>query len=215
MWNKLIEPWQVCLSLAWQSYCEDSIPIASVIVNSDGNIISQGRNRKSAPLEPNENQIIGGPLAHAEINALLALDWSSIDPYSIELFTTVEPCPLCIGAICMSGVKKFRYAARDTWSGSTNLLDASEYFRWKRIEVIPPENPELEKIIHMLQVEGQLTHNHPRAQDVLKKWSTSYPEHVRKGRYLFESGDLARMRSDGNSAREVIDRLHELANSLN
>jgi tRNA(adenine34) deaminase len=214
MWNSLIETWQACLVLAWESYCEGSIPIASVVVNSEGNIISRGRNRKSTPFEANENQIGGGPLAHAEINALLALDWSNTDPYAIELYTTVEPCPLCIGAICMSGVKKFRYAARDTWSGSTNLLNASPYLQWKSIQAIPPADPKLETIIHMMQVEGQLAHNHPRAKDVLRKWSEFYPEDVHKGRYLFDSGELTRMRSEGIPARDVIDRLYELADSL-
>jgi len=51
MWNMLIERWRVCLSLAWQSYCEGSVPIGSVVVDSEGNILSQGRNKKSVSLK--------------------------------------------------------------------------------------------------------------------------------------------------------------------
>ena len=133
MWDDLPEPWRVCLSLSWEAYCEGSVPVGAAIIDPQGSIIAQGRNRISATTGSVRDQIHGGQLAHAELNALLALDSSSTDVHAVELFTTVEPCPLCIGAICMAGVKSVRYAAHDTWAGSTNLLDASPYLKWKKI----------------------------------------------------------------------------------
>lgn len=207
MWDQLSKPWQECLSLAWESYCEGSIPIGASLVDSAGTIVSAGRNRYFNTDLPSKNYIAGGPIAHAEINALLGVDWENVDRHSLELYTTVEPCPLCIGAICMSGVKTIRYGARDVWSGSINLLGASPYMKWKQIRAIPPENPTLETIIHILQVDGQLSREHPRAEDVLSKWSKCYPDDVRIGRDIFSRGELLGMKERSASVEEVIEYL--------
>jgi len=66
----------------------------------------------------------------------------------------------------------------------------------------------------MIQVDAQLTRNHLRAIEVINRWGEDYPEHVRKGRTLFESGELAQMRSEGKSTKDVIGRLCELADSM-
>ncbi len=214
MWDDLIEPWQACLALGWEAFLEGSRSIGAVVVDVEGSIIAQGRNRVSGQIESQKKQIVGSPLAHAEINALLALDLSSIDVHSVELFTTVEPCPLCIGAICMIGVKKIRFAARDSWSGSTNLLNASPYLRWKQITAVRPEDEELERIVHMLQVCDQLALNHPRTEEVLEKWSVHYPENVRKGRQLYETGELVHLKEDSIPVKDAMNRLFELARTL-
>jgi len=214
MWDSLGKPWQTCLELAWESYCEGSVPIAAVITNTEGRIVSQARNLSRAAPAGRQNQIVGGPLAHAEINALLALDWTKVDVYALELFTLVEPCPLCVGAICMAGVKTVRYAAPDAWAGSTNLLDLSPYFRWKQIGAFPPENPELETVVHILQVDHMLASGHPRTEQVVQKWNESDPENIRKGRAIHETGEIRRMASRGMTARESVERIHELARKL-
>lgn len=212
MWNRLPEAWRVSLSLAWESYCEGSIPIAAVVTDGQGKIVSRGRNRSGGAPSVEANQIGGNQLAHAELNALLALDERAVDVRACQLHTLVEPCPLCIGAICMSGLKQVRYAARDSWSGSIDLLEASSYLRWKQIEAIPPEDTELETLIHMLQVDRQLQSGHARAREVIEKWAVRDPEGVRLGRILFESGSLARLQADGASPTEVVTALHRWMN---
>jgi tRNA(adenine34) deaminase len=211
MWDRLSEPWRVCLTNSWDSYCEGSVPIGAVIVDQDGKILSKGRNRWMASAKTNEKEIIGGQLAHAELNAILALDQSGVHMHTLELFTTVEPCPLCIGAICMAGIKTFRYAARDNWAGSANLLKASPYLQWKRIKAISPQDCELETVIHMFQVVEQLRSGHSRTEEVLEKWSLAYPENVHKGRLLFESRTLEKLCSEGVSAEQVVTTLYEKA----
>ena len=151
MWDTLAEPWKVCLTLAWESFCEGSVPIGSVITGAGGRILAAGRNRRAADPAGEPGQISGSLLAHAEVNALLRLDLESTDVRSCELYSAVEPCPLCIGAICMAGIKVVRYAARDTWAGSTNLLGASPYLVRKAIRSFPPEDARLETAVQMLQ----------------------------------------------------------------
>lgn len=210
MWDQLAEPWQVCLALAWESYCEGSIPIAAVVTDPRGHILSRGRNRVMEERSVETLQISGGPLAHAELNALLALDWGRLDIRSCDLFSLVEPCPLCIGAICMAGVKVVRYAARDAWSGGTDLLEASPYLRWKAIRAVSPEDARLESIVHMLQVDAELRHNHPRLGEVLDTWSRRYPRDITLGRRLHESQELQRLRLQGCSGQAAITRVAEL-----
>jgi tRNA(adenine34) deaminase len=180
-----------------------------VITNETGEILSVGRNRIFDKAPESEKQISGVPLAHAELNALLALDYAEVDPHLCILYSIVEPCPLCIGAMCIAGIKNVHYAARDTWSGSTNLLGATPYLRSKGIKAVGPQDSEFETVIQMMQVDCHLRRAHPRVELVLEAWEKD-PEAVRKGRMLFQSGELPRMREEGFSAAEVLSRIHEL-----
>ncbi len=214
MWDRLSEPWQICLTLSWESYCEGSVPIGAVVVDRQGRLLSRGRNRRSVSSSINHKEITGSQLAHAELNALLALDPTRVEMRTVELYTVLEPCPLCIGAICMAGVKTIRYAARDNWAGSTNLLDASPYLHWKRISAIIPQDRELEMVIHMLQVVDQLRRDYSRTEEVLAKWSLDFPENVRKGRLLFESGELERMCKEDAPAEQGVNFIFERSRTI-
>jgi tRNA(Arg) A34 adenosine deaminase TadA len=207
VWNDLSTIWQVCLELAWESYHEGSVPIGAVLATPDGGILSRGRNRSSVVSSIERTQIIGGPLAHAEINALLGLEERTDEYSSCELYTLVEPCPLCIGALCMAGVKVVRFAARDAWSGSTDLLGASPYLRWKRIRAIPPHNAALETLVHIFQVEHQLRQANARVRQVLRAWAKEYPGDVRLGREIAAFGGLQRMLEAGAAIEDVVSYL--------
>ena len=210
MWETLSHPWQVCVEQAWEAYCSGSIPIGAVITDETREILSVGRNRNSDKAPESANQIAGVPLAHGEMNALLALDYAEVDPHLCILYSTVEPCPLCIGAICIVGIKNVHYAARDTWAGSTNLLEATPYLRSKSIKAVGPQDNEFETVILVMQVDCQLRRAHPRLESVLGAWEKEYPEAIRKGRMLFQAGELPRMREEGFSAAEALSRIHEL-----
>ena len=210
MWSELSLPWQVCLELAWESYCKSSVPIAAVITDLNCKILASGRNRRSSQLTSNQREINGGPLAHAEVNALLGLDYDNIVPQLLTLYTLVEPCPLCIGAICMAGLKKIHYAARDGWAGSINLLQSSPYLRWKQIKGNGPQNHEFETIVQILQVVGQLEHDHPRVAEVLEVWNRLNPSGVKLGRLLHQSGELQALRDQGVSVKTVVEHLYKM-----
>ncbi len=95
------------------------VPVGAVIVRNS-EIISTGRNRR----ETDKNA-----LAHAEIEAInkacnLLGGWRL---WECELFVTLEPCPMCAGAIINSRIKRLVYGAGDYKSGSCgsviNLFD--------------------------------------------------------------------------------------------
>jgi tRNA(adenine34) deaminase len=110
------EPWLTCLELAWEAYQADTVPVGAVVVGPDGAVVSRGRNRIHEHDAP-PGQLANTYLAHAEINALAQLPAAPYPDHA--LYTTLEPCPLCIGAAVMAMVGKVRFAANDYFSGSS------------------------------------------------------------------------------------------------
>ena len=96
------------------------LPIGAVVVVA-GEIVARGRARHQ------ERQT---QLAHAEMNALLAGGeplWR--DYRRAVLFTTVEPCPMCLGALVMADVPHLVYALHDRVVMSEKTLAANPYVR--------------------------------------------------------------------------------------
>ena len=213
MWSQIPTPWQACLGLSWQSNCEGSLPIGAVITDSDGAIVARGRNRVGVREISSRQEITGNPLAHAEINALLNLDYDRLNPRQLILYSTVEPCPLCIGAICMAGVKQFYFAARDPWAGSANLVDASPYLRKKGITAYGPQGPALETLVHVLQAASEVHHSHPNVQSLLDVWAADHPHGVGLGIRLYRSGELRQLRAQGAPVEIVVNHIFALFNT--
>src|SRR3712207_6636407 len=120
MWEALSEPWRASIDQAWESYCAGSLPIGAVVTDAQGRILATGRSRREEDSGP-PGAIFGHKLAHAEINALLALDLGRYDPRMCVLYTTTEPCPLCAGALRMSNVgrseeRRVGKECRSRWS---------------------------------------------------------------------------------------------------
>ena len=98
------------IALAMESEKEGEVPVGAVIVK-DGEIIAEGRNRR----ETEKNA-----LHHAEIeaidNACKALGGWRL--FGCDLYVTLEPCPMCAGAIINSRIKTVYFGAYDNKAGS-------------------------------------------------------------------------------------------------
>jgi tRNA(adenine34) deaminase len=98
------------LALADEAAAEGEVPVGAVIVR-DGKVIATGRNRR---------ELGKNALCHAEIeainNACTALGgWRLI---GCTLVVTLEPCPMCAGAIINSRIERVVYGAADPKAGS-------------------------------------------------------------------------------------------------
>lgn len=98
------------LELAREAGEAGEIPVGCVIVRA-GKIIARGRNRR----EEGKNA-----LAHAEIEAIAEAcsalgDWRLAD---CTLYVTLEPCPMCAGAVINARVGELVYGAREENTGS-------------------------------------------------------------------------------------------------
>ena len=159
-WGSFNPIWQACIELAWEAYCAGSLPIGAVVADADGVILSRGRNRIHEPRKLDSN-VSETNLAHAELNALIALPFKHSDRHTWVLYTTTEPCPMCLGALYMSGLRELHYAVRDPWAGSVNLLGRTTYLSRKQIQAKGPFNADLEAILASLSVEFFLNERNP------------------------------------------------------
>jgi len=180
-WSDLAPVWQRVLELSWEAWLEGCVPIGAVIVDRHGNLVASGRNRISIDHAP-EGQICGSKLAHAEMNALLALP-KDVDPHELAIHSAVEPCPLCMGAIYMAGVRQIHFAARDAYAGSTNLLGATPYLSRKPVKAHPPHDPILEAAVTALHTEFCLRRS-AETRVLVELWRIDSPTGVALGERL-------------------------------
>ncbi len=205
MWHDLALPWRACLEEAWAAYRAGSLPIGAAIVAADGRILARGRNRLF-DTQGEGAALYGRRLAHAEINALTALDAAAGPPQSCTLYTTTEPCPQCIGAIRMALLGEVRYASRDAVGGSVALLQATPFMRRRPVRAVGPSNADLEALIIALFVARALELADP-ARWVIDEWRADVPHGVAVGELLYRDGTLRRLRDDGASVAQVVDCL--------
>ncbi len=98
------------LELARACVPDGDIPVGCVVVSPDGQIIGRGRNRREADRRAT---------AHAEIEAIeqacaAAGSWRLS---GCTLYVTLEPCPMCAGAIINSRIATVYFGAREAKSG--------------------------------------------------------------------------------------------------
>lgn len=98
------------LQLAEQAQAAGEVPVGAVLV-LDGEIIGEGFNH---PISGHD------PTAHAEIGALRSAA-SKLEQYRLldtTMFVTLEPCPMCAGAMVHARVKRLVFGAHDPKSGA-------------------------------------------------------------------------------------------------
>ena len=98
------------LLLAKQSFDEGEVPVGAVVVK-DGEIVGRGRNRR----ENGKNALF-----HAEISAIdeACRNLGGWRLWQCAMYVTLEPCPMCAGAIINSRIKKVTFGAYDKKAGS-------------------------------------------------------------------------------------------------
>ena len=189
LWARLSLPWRACVELAWEAYRAGSLPIGAVVADAGGNVLSRGRNRIHERYGE-DGHLFGNKLAHAELNALVTLDHDGRDPVECTLYTTTEPCPLCVGALRMSDVREVRYAAREPWGGSAAMFETVPYLKRGNVRVAGPEDRVLEDILVALLI-ARFLHLEP---EILERFLATYearmPHPVGAGRRLYRSGAL-------------------------
>ena len=164
--------------------------------------MSAGRNRIHEPSGP-PGTVYGRKLAHAELNALLLLE-SEEDPRVSVLYTTTEPCPLCVGAARMADVGGLRYGSREPWAGSAAMFETVPYLRRANMDLVGPEDARLEAVLVALLVERYLKLQPMVLPPFVKVYEEVMPQATRMAREVHMSGLLRTMDADNASAREMV-----------
>ncbi|WP_144052365.1 tRNA adenosine(34) deaminase TadA [Anabaena sp. PCC 7108] len=91
------------------------VPVGAVIIDPDGKLIAEGENRKERDKDPT---------AHAEIIAIRAAakNLQSWRLHQCILYVTLEPCPMCAGAIAHARLATIIYGVDDTKTGAIRTV---------------------------------------------------------------------------------------------
>ncbi len=105
---------RAALQLARQAFDEGEVPIGAVIVHN-GRIIGEGYNQRES---------LKDPTAHAEMIAITQAansleSWRLLD---CTIYVTLEPCPMCAGAIVLARIPTVIYGTTDPKAGACHSL---------------------------------------------------------------------------------------------
>lgn len=114
---------------AVQASTHGDVPVGAVVVQ-EGVVLGRGRNRR---------EVDGDPTAHAEVVALRAAaravgSWRLSEA---SLYVTLEPCPMCLGAMLAARLRRLCFACDDPKAGACgSVLDFASHPRLNhRLEV--------------------------------------------------------------------------------
>jgi tRNA(adenine34) deaminase len=105
---------RLALEQAEEAFREDEVPIGAVVVH-DGRVIASAHNQREQ---------LHDPTAHAEMIAITQAA-ESLHSWRLEgctLYVTLEPCPMCAGAILQARIPTLVYGAADPKAGAVRTL---------------------------------------------------------------------------------------------
>lgn len=139
---------QVAIKLSIENVDKGGGPFGAVVVK-DGKIIAKAANSVT---------LINDPTAHAEVNAirLAAKELGTFDLSGCILYTSCEPCPMCLGAIYWARIDKVYYANTKDDARDINFDDAFIYE-----EILRPMNKRHKPFIQIMR---------EQALEAFKKW---------------------------------------------
>ena len=110
-----LEHMQMALDEAAEALAEDEVPVGAVIVSLDGGVIGRAHNQRERLLDPT---------AHAEMIAITQAA-QSLRSWRLDntvLYVTLEPCPMCAGAIVQARIPLMVYGTVDPKAGACHTL---------------------------------------------------------------------------------------------
>ena len=128
---------EAALAQAEESWAQGGIPIGSVLVDPDGQIVARGHNERVQS---------GDPTAHAELvcirNAGRRQDWKQL-----TLVSTLSPCPMCSGTAILFQIPRVIIGENRTFMG------AEDWMRTNDIELVLLDDPRCVRLMERLQRE--------------------------------------------------------------
>ena len=129
---------RLAIELAVENIKNGGGPFGAVIVK-DGAVVATGANRVTANNDPT---------AHAEVCAIRAActKLGTFDLSGCVIYTSCEPCPMCLGAIYWAHIDKIYYGANQLDAANVDFDDS---FIYRELELTPDKrNKPVENILH-------------------------------------------------------------------
>jgi tRNA(adenine34) deaminase len=105
----------LALDLAATAGRDGDVPVGAVVVSPAGDVVGEGRNLR---------EVLGDPTAHAEVVALRAAA-ETVGEWRLDgctLVVTLEPCPMCAGALMLARISRLVLGAWDPKLGATGSV---------------------------------------------------------------------------------------------
>jgi tRNA(adenine34) deaminase len=121
---KHIDFMKLALSEAKHAQIEKEIPIGAVLVDEKHDLLASAHN---------QSRQLNDPTAHAEIQAIrqAAAKIGNYRLLNTTLYVTVEPCPMCMGAIIHARISQVVFGTRDSkWGAVGSLYNFAEDHRF-------------------------------------------------------------------------------------
>lgn len=112
----MMERWMsLALREAEKAFEKDEVPVGAVVLDSNGSVVGRGFN---------QTEMLGDATAHAEMIALTAAMATMKSKYlqDCTLVVTLEPCPMCAGAILLAKVGRVVFGSYDAKMGAAGTL---------------------------------------------------------------------------------------------
>lgn len=106
---------EMALEEARQAFDEDEVPIGALVVSLERGVIGRAHNLR---------ETLKDPTAHAEMIAITQAA-QALQSWRLEnciLYATLEPCPMCAGAVVLARVPVVVYGATDPKAGACDTL---------------------------------------------------------------------------------------------
>ena len=191
IYRELSNEWRMCFDLAVQAFWHRSLPVGCIVLDAAGKLISKAR----------AAMVYGSPKSnmtqHAEIMALSKIPVPSLEQ-SLTMYSTIEPCPMCFGAINVARVACLHFGTRDPWAGSTDLVNGNWYMRRKQIDIRPAGAP-FQRIMAIFLVYAMMRKPGgdgfcDLSNEFVERWETVTPDIRQAVKALIES-DFLTLRS--------------------
>jgi tRNA(adenine34) deaminase len=220
-WEQISLPWKVAINQAWIAYCAGSLPIGAAIMSPDGQIVAEGRNRLYDVATDGDLQHFRQHfMAHAEQNAFISLGIVRREQPDIKhslkdfvLYTTLEPCDMCIGTLIQSGIKSVQYLVPDPMGGAIDSLRATPRVRDKQIQVQGPQPGSLANIVLAIFTVSIAQTGVTVPDDIISLLS-SYSDGFALGKLLVQSRELEQFHAMQMPITSVYDLLTERLHTL-
>lgn len=121
-------------------------PFGAIIVDKEGKIISKGNNRVIIDKDPT---------AHAEVVAIrnACKNLKKYDLTGYTIYTSCEPCPMCLSAIIWSNIGVVKYACTKEDAGNIGFRDdiIYDYLKDKKDDLLEKEQMDREECIDLFE----------------------------------------------------------------
>lgn len=217
MWQDLDLGFKTAFEAAWDGYKTGSKPIGAAIVNSENMVVAAGRSQEN---DKGPGLLSTHRLAHAGVNVILQISGagpaenrSGVLDYT--LYTTMEPCPFCFGAIVMGNIRHVKFGARNRLAGATILNKAMGYIEDKGIGIEGPYfEPEMVQMALMVCHEIENNPSFQALGRVLGHWTRDCATGVEIGKLLASEAILKAALEENEPMHAIFDDIILIADTI-